>query len=87
MSRTKPTPRLTTRLVKLKEACHALGISDDTFSRRWADVFTETRDASERRHGIHRKVFEDELAEAVNNGGGTRAMAAVRAFRRIMGRL
>lgn len=35
--------RLTTRLVKLKDACAALAISDDTFARHWQSVFTETR--------------------------------------------
>jgi len=55
-------PRVTNRLVKMKEVCHTLGISHDTFARHWQNVFTETREPSECRRGIHRKVFEDELA-------------------------
>jgi hypothetical protein len=80
-------PRLTTRLVKVKEACHALGISHDTFDRHWREVFTETRSAEERRKGVHRHVFEDELAEAVDHGGGVRGRAAVLTFRQNVGRL
>ncbi|VTR92519.1 unnamed protein product [Gemmata massiliana] len=80
-------PKLTTRLVKLREACHALAISHDSFSRHWQAVFTETRDKEERKKGVHRKVFEDELAKAVNAGGGTKAKNAVLMFRRTMGRL
>lgn len=85
MARTQPL--LTTKLLKVKEVCDALGISEDTFSRHWQGVFTETRDPAEKRKGVHRHVFEDEVAEAVNAGGGARGRAAVLTFRRTMRRL
>ena len=74
--------RLTTRLVKLKVACESLAISHDTFSRHWQEIFTETREPADRRKGVPRKVFEDELSVAVEEG-----RAAVLTFRKVMGRL
>ncbi|QJX01235.1 hypothetical protein [Frigoriglobus tundricola] len=74
-------PSLTTRRVKLKDACYALGISHDTFSRRWQNVFTETREPGNRRRGVPRLVLEDELSVAVEFGA-----AAVATFRRTMKR-
>ena len=81
--------RVTTQLLKVKEVCRILGISEDTFSRHWQSVFTENRDVEERKKGAHRRVYEDETAEALNAGGGTSSAAkgAVLTYRKIMGRM
>lgn len=73
--------RLTTRLLPLFAACDALDISPSTFGRRWQAVFTDPRPKIDRRPGVPRKVFEDELKVAVEEGA-----AAVLLFRRTMGR-
>jgi hypothetical protein len=80
-------PHTTPGLVKVKEVCRALAISQAGFSRHWHTVFTETRD--QQKKGAPRRVYDDELAEAVNAGGGTsgKAKAAVLLFRETMGRL
>ena len=76
-------PKLTTRLVKIQEACRALGCCRRTFWRRWHDVFTDPRPASQRKC-FERKVYEDELALAVEQS--SRGNAAILNYRRIMGR-
>lgn len=76
------SPRLTTRKVKLKEACRALGCCTKTFARKWRDVFTDVREPEDRRERCARMVFEDELSVAVEEG-----RAAVRTFRRTVGRI
>lgn len=78
------SPRLATKLVKLKGACEALAISRPTFWRRWHLTFTDPRPESDRA-GCERKVYEDELAVAVNEA--SRGKAAVLLFRKQMGRL
>lgn len=80
------SPKLATKLVHLRDACDALAISRDTFWVRWHATFTDPRSPEDRRPGVERKVFEDELATAVNAGGGSRAKLAVIAFRGQMGR-
>lgn len=79
------TPRLATRLVKLKDACDALAIHRDTFWKRWHPVFTDPRPAADRRHGVERKVYEDELTVAVEDAA--QGKGAVLNFRRLMKRL
>lgn len=76
----KPVPRAV--------ACEHLGISPQTFGRHWDEVFTDYRprpaDPKELR-GRRRKVMDDELRVAVENGGDqdrARAAGAVLAFRR-----
>jgi hypothetical protein len=82
------TPKLVTRLVKQREARTALAISRESFRRHWDSVFTDPRSAADRRAGVERCVYEDELAVAVEYGGrmGARAKAAVLAYRRTVGR-
>lgn len=80
------SPKLVTSLVRRRDACKALGICRDTFWRVWHEVFTDPRSPEDRRAGCERKVFEDELATAVNAGGGTRARVAVVNFRGLVGR-
>lgn len=67
-------------------ACTALAVSRMTFWRHWQTVFTDPRNPN---HGqtVGRKVFEDELVVAVENGGGDRAKAAVLALRKQLGRV
>lgn len=72
---------LKTKLVKIKAACDALAISRWTFWMKWHDVFTDPRQPDDRRPGCERKVFEDELSVAVEEGA-----AAVLTFRRVMNR-
>ncbi|HEV3440083.1 MAG TPA: hypothetical protein VG122_22135 [Gemmata sp.] len=79
-------PKLTTKLLHRREADVALGISQVTFWRKWNAVFTDPRSKVDRKPSIERKVYEDELATAVAAGGNTRGMAAVLAFRALMGR-
>ncbi|AMV25459.1 hypothetical protein VT84_13760 [Gemmata sp. SH-PL17] len=76
------TRRVTTKLVKLKIACETLAICRDTFWVKWHAVFTDPRPKEDRRHGCERKVFEDELSVALEEG-----INAVKTFRRTMGRL
>lgn len=74
--------RVTTQLVKLKAACAVLAISRNTFVRRWQDVFTDGRSPEDRRERCARKIFEDELSVAVEEG-----REAVLTYRRLVGRL
>ena len=68
----KPRPRLVSRAT----ACAELGCSASTFWRRWDDVFTDPRPATERGPKNRRMVFADELTAAVT--GGRAAVALVR---------
>lgn len=70
-----------TALVHRREACRQLGIERDTFWRVWHSVFTDPRDPEDRRPGVERKVYDDELQIAVTNGGGRRARTAVLNYR------
>lgn len=83
MPRTLPIPTLVHR----RAACGHLGISISTFERYWQEVFTDPRAVTERVKGELRKVFDDELREAVEHGGGPRARAAVLLLRKVLGRL
>lgn len=74
--------RVTTRVVRLKDALDVLGCSKTTFKRKWLEVFTDARPPEDRRERCGRKVFEDELSVAVEDGSD-----AVLTFRRLMGRL
>jgi hypothetical protein len=80
------------RLVKKAEACECLAIDPVTFWRRWDAVFTDRRPADRRgmkgrgRPADERLVFADELAAAVEAGGGDRGRAAVLAVRAKKGR-
>lgn len=74
-----PTPAKL-RLVGIQEACDRLGCGRRTFWTRWHAVFTETRPKTDRRHGVQRKVYEDELDAAVANAA--KAAAAVANVRR-----
>jgi len=78
-----PAPRLKTKLLGRREACDALSIGTATFSRHWKDVFTDPRPPEDRRRCVARRVYEDELAVAVDAGGGvsSRAKAAVLNYR------
>lgn len=80
--------KLTTKLLSRAAACEALGVCARTFSQHWARVFTDPRDPADQRRGVARRVFEDELAVAVEAGGGVsgRAKAAVIAYRSDVGR-
>lgn len=69
------------RLLSRREACETLGICDRTFQNVWADIFSDPRDPAERVKGKPRKVREDELNVAVNDG-----RLAVLAYRRKVGR-
>jgi hypothetical protein len=75
-----------TSLVHRSEACWRLGIHRDTFWRVWHSVFTDPRDAEDRRPGVERKVYDDELKIAVESGGGKRARIAVLNYRGKIGR-
>ena len=82
-------PRLYTPpavLVSRQEACRRLGISERSFDRHWANVFTDPRDAGKRRERVRRRVFEDELETAVRYGGGERARIAVLNYKGRIGR-
>lgn len=79
-------PRLLTKLVHRRHACDALAVSPRSFWRHWHPVFTETRSKDDQRAGCERKVFEDELAVAVEAGGGSRARVAVLTYRGKLGR-
>lgn len=78
-------PRLTTRLVNIKDACEALRCSKTTFRRKWLDVFTDARPPDERQERFHRKFYEDEIAIAVEVA--SKGKAAVLNYRRLMKRL
>jgi hypothetical protein len=80
-------PRLTTKLVRQHAVLNALGVSKRSFWRKWHRVFTDPRCPQDKHRGVERKVYEDELVAAVSEGGGTRAVAAVLAFRGLMGRV
>lgn len=80
------TPRSATSLVHRRDACAALAIGRDVFWRTWASVFTDPRDPEDRRPGVERKVYRDELEIAITNGGGRRARVAVINFRGRIGR-
>ncbi|WP_439627572.1 hypothetical protein [Gemmata sp.] len=86
MART--APRLKTSLIRQRDACRAMGICRVTFWRHWGPVFTDPRDPTDRGTTCHRNVFEDELAVAVEAGGGVsgRAKAAVINYRASVGR-
>lgn len=73
-------PKLATKLVKLTTVCESLAISRPTFWRRWHATFTDPRPAGGS-PGVERKVFEDELAVAVEKGA-----TAVLNYRRLVGR-
>lgn len=87
MAKRPPSPARATRLavrnrlVSQREACEALGICRLTFYRRWRDVFSDPRDPADRRPGVPRKVREDELGVAINDG-----RLAVLNYRRLAGR-
>lgn len=74
------------KLVKTAAACEALGVSRTTFWRHWDAVFTDPRPAAERVHGTARKVYDDELAVAVERGGGAAARLAVLHLRGLLKR-
>jgi hypothetical protein len=76
-----PPTRLRNRLVSQAEACADLGICRLTFHRRWASIFSDPRDVADRKRGVPRKVREDELRVAINDG-----RLAVLAYRRSVGR-
>lgn len=78
-------PKVKTRLVKIQDVCHALGICRDTFWRRWHDTFTDPRPKEDRRKGCVRRVYEDELSIAVEEANKGRA--AILNYRRLKGRL
>lgn len=86
MARTAPT--LKTKLLSRREAFEALGISDTSFDHHWKDVFTDPRAPEDRRPRVARRVYEDELAVAVEAGGGvsSRAKVAVINYRSLVGR-
>jgi hypothetical protein len=78
----RAVPKLKTKLVRSKAACEALCISKRSFARHWTKVFTDPRDPNHARNA-HRLVYEDELAVAVEAGGGVsqRAKTAVLNYR------
>lgn len=78
--------KVVTKLVKMRASCETLAISRPTFWRRWHSVFTDPRGSGDVRHGVERKVYEDELAVAVEEGGGESARLAVIAYRGRVGR-
>jgi len=80
------TPKTPTVLVHRREACRRLAIGMRVFWQRWHSIFTDPRDPEDRRPGMERRVFEDELEIAAANGGGQRARIAVLNFRGIHGR-
>lgn len=77
------TPKLKTKLISRIAACEALGVGVTTFSQHWTRTFTDPRAPEDRRPRVARRVFEDELAVAVEAGGGVsgRAKAAVINYR------
>lgn len=79
-------PRLTTRLISRAAACDALGVAPRSFSRHWAAVFTDPRPPDDRRPRVRRQVYEDEVAVAVEAGGGRRGRLAVLDYRARVGR-
>lgn len=81
-------PRTITKLVGRAAACEHLGICPRTFSRHWANVFTDPRGPESRAKGAARRVYEDELAAAVDGGGGVeqKAKNAVYRVRSLMNR-
>jgi hypothetical protein len=54
--------------VKVKDVCHVLAISKNTFARKWRSVFTDGRAPEDRRERCALKVFEDERSVAVEEG-------------------
>lgn len=85
--RRRPTTTIP-RLLSKAAACDRLGICVRSFARHWQDVFTDRRPPAARGPGSDRLVYEDELAEAVEHGGGVnpRAKAAVLAYRGLLKR-
>ena len=72
------------RLVRLSDAAARLAVSDDWFEATLLDaVFTEFRGAE----GGWRKVFADEIDVYLTHTDHEHAAAAVRAYRREMGRV
>jgi siroheme synthase (precorrin-2 oxidase/ferrochelatase) len=80
-------PKLTTKLIHLRDAVDALSICKRTFKRRWHEYFTDPRCKEDVERRIERKVYEDELVVFIENGAGTKAAAAVMAYRKQVGRL
>jgi hypothetical protein len=76
-----PSTRARNRLVSQRDACAALGVCRLTFFRRWASIFSDSRDPADRKRGVPRKVREDELNVALNDG-----RLAVLNYRRLVGR-
>jgi hypothetical protein len=76
------SPKVTNRLVKLRDACAALACSRRSFWERWHGTFSDPRPAEDRRPGCERKVFEDELSVAIESG-----RAAVLTLRKRLGRI
>lgn len=79
--------RLTTKFCHRREACAVLKIGRECFWQNWHTVFTDPRSPEDRKHGVERKVYEDELAVAVDAGGHPSGKAAVINYRGQMGRL
>jgi hypothetical protein len=77
----RAAPRTTTSLVRRSEACRRLAIGMRVFWQRWHSIFTDPRDPEDRRPGVERKVYSDELDIAVEFGGGQRARTAVLNYR------
>lgn len=73
------------RLVHIADACADLACSRKTFWRRWHAVFTDPRPTRDRRKGIERKVYADELNVAIEESA--KGPTAVLAFRKLMNRL
>lgn len=80
-------PRLGTRLAHRREACAVLSIGRECFWQNWHSVFTDPRSPEDQKKGVERKVFEDELAVAVEAGGHPSGKAAVINYRGRIGRL
>lgn len=78
-------PRAIPKLLKLKDACAALGCCKWTFWHKWHSVFTDPRPPEDRRSGCERKVYDDELSVAVEQA--SRGKSAVLMFRRTMKRI
>lgn len=81
----RPSRTRTTQLVKARDVLASLAISGVTFWRKWHAVFTDPRPPADRRKGVERKVYRDELDVAVNDAAS--GAAAVLNFRRLVGRL
>lgn len=73
------------RLVRLRDACADLGCCPDTFWRKWHAVFTDPRPRAERRKGVSRRVYADELDVAIEQAN--KGPIAVLAFRKLMKRM